>query len=188
MKKFHTQMPGTEIDIIPEAMSNAIDFLLKGQIDLAVTTNNKTTNGIKFEKLFDDEQVALVPANHPLANKKLLQAADFEGEDLIIYKTDSGNDHFIQNVLSPRVRVGKIIRMQLTEARVELVKAGLGITVLSRWLVKPFARDSKAIKQLPIGKNGYYRTWYIATLDQKQHDPLVKNFASFLKEQQLGVS
>jgi LysR family transcriptional regulator for metE and metH len=187
MKKFQTQAGGTEIDIVPEAMTTPVDFLLKGQIDLAIMTNNKANNGIRFEKLFDDDQVAMVPSNHPLASKKFLRPIDFEGEHLIIYKTDSGNDHFIQNVLTPHeVQAGKITRMQLTEARVELVKAGIGITVLSRWLVKSFVRDSRAIKLIPIGSNGYYRTWYIATLDQKKNDPVVKHFASFLKEQQLG--
>jgi LysR family transcriptional regulator, regulator for metE and metH len=78
--------------------------------------------------------------------------------------------------------------MQLTEARVELVKAGMGIAVLSRWLVKPFVRDSKAIKLLPIGKRGFFRTWYTAMLEEKKNDPAIKHFTQFLKEQQLGIS
>ena len=188
MKKFHYLMPHTDIDIVTEAMSNPVDFLLKGQIDLAIANSIKATNGIRFDKLFDDEQVALVPAKHPLAKARSVQPADFAGEHLIVYKQDSGTDHFTQNVLSPLgIQVGKLTRMQLTEARVELVKAGIGLTVMSRWLMKPFVRDSKAIKMLPIGKNGFYRTWYIATLDQKKNDPVVKNFAGFLKEQQLGI-
>lgn len=189
MKKFQDQMPHTDIDIVTEAMSNPVDFLLKGQIDLAIATSKKATNGIRFENLFDDEQVALVPSKHPLAKKKYLEPSDFAGEHLIVYKQDSGTDHFTQNMLGPLgIQVGKITRMQLTEARVELVKAGLGLTVMSRWLMKPFVRDSKAIKLLPVGRNGFYRTWYLATLDQKKNDPVVKNFASYLKEQQLGVA
>ncbi len=188
MKKFQAQMPQTDIDIVTEAMSNPVDFLLRGQIDLAIASSLKTTNGIRFEKLFDDEQVALVPSKHPLAKKKFIQPDDFAGEHLIVYKTDRGNDHFTQNVLAPQgIQVGKLTRMQLTEARVELVKARIGLTVMSRWLIKPFVRDSKSIKLLSLGKNGFYRTWYIATLDQKKNDPVVKHFASFLKEQQLGI-
>lgn len=189
MKKFQTQVPNTDIDIVTEAMSNPIEFLLKGQIDLAVTNNLKATNGIKFEKLFDDEQVVLVPSKHRLAIKKVIQATDFANEPFIIYKEDIGRDYFAQNMLIPRgIEVGKVIKMQLTEARVELVKAGMGLAVLSRWLVRPFVRDSNAIKLLPIGKRGFYRTWYVATLDQKKNDPVVRHFISFLKEQQLGIS
>ena len=189
MKKFQAQMPHTDIDIVTEAMSNPVDFLLRGQIDLAVANSIKPTNGIRFERLFDDEQVALVPSKHLLAKRKFIQPADFAGEHLIVYKQDSGTDHFTQTVLAPQgIQVGKVTRMQLTEARVELVKAGIGLTVMSRWLIRPFARDSKAIKLLPIGKNGFYRTWYIATLDQKRNDPVVKEFTGFLKDQQLGIT
>jgi len=189
IKKFQTQMPHTEIDIVTEAMSNPVDYLLKAQIDLAIASNMKVTNGIRFEKLFDDEQVALIPSKHPLANRKFVQPSDFEGEHLIVYKQDSGTDNFTQNVLAPQgIQVGKVTRMQLTEARVELVKAGIGLTVMSRWLMRPFVRESKAIKLLPIGKSGLYRSWYIATLEQRKNDPVVKNFTSLLKEQQLGIA
>jgi LysR family transcriptional regulator, regulator for metE and metH len=152
----------------------------------------KDANGIRFEKLFDDEQVVLVPAKHPLAKKDVLQPADFANEHYIIYKTDSGDlnsDYFARNMLIPRgIQVGKVTKMQLTEARVELVKAGIGLTVMSRWLVKPFVREGNAIKLLPIGKRGFYRPWYVATLDQKKDDPVVDHFTRFLKDHQLGIS
>ena len=188
MKKFQSHVPNIEIDIVTEAMSSPLEFLLKGHIDLAITNQLKPTTGVRFEKLFDDEQVALIPLKHPLATKKVVQPSDFAGEHMIIYKEDIGTDYFARNVLIPKgIQVGKVTKMQLTEARVELVKSGMGLAVLSRWLVKPFLRDSRALKLLPIGKRGFYRTWYIATLDQKKDDPVVKQFAGFLQAQQLGT-
>jgi LysR family transcriptional regulator for metE and metH len=189
MQKFQKIVPSTDIDIVTEAMSSPVEFLLKAQIDIAVTNQLKATNGIKFEKLFDDEQVVLVPSTHPLASKKFIDPADFSGQHYVIYKEELASDYFARNVLIPAgVQVGKVTKMQLTEARVEMVRAGMGLAVLSRWLVKPFMRDSKAIKLIPIGKKGFYRAWYLATLEQKKNDPLVKHFARFLKEQQLGTS
>lgn len=188
MKRFQHKVPNTDIDIVAEAISNPTEYLLKGKIDLAVTNNMRPVNGIRFEKLFDDELVTLVPADHCLAAKKFLLPADFSGETLIIYKTDSGNDHFMDNVLAPQgIKVGKIIRMQLTEARVELVRAGMGLSVMSRWLAKPFVRDSKSIKLIPITKRKLSRTWYTATLDQKESDPVIRHFTNFLKDQELGA-
>jgi LysR family transcriptional regulator for metE and metH len=127
-----------------------------------------------------------------LAKKKVVQPGDLSNENYIIYKVEGGdlsNDYFARNILIPKgIQVGKVTKMQLTEARVELVKAGMGLTVLSRWLVKPFTRDSNSVKLLPIGKNGFYRPWYIATLDQKKDDPVVGHFTKFLKEHQLGIA
>lgn len=188
MKKFQSEFPITEIDIVTEAMNDPVEYLLKGEIDVAITNNLKMQPGIKFEKLFDDEQVALVPAKHPLSSRPFLRPADFRGESLIIYKEDITKDFFAQQVLIPRdITIGRVTKMQLTEARVELVKAGMGLTVLSRWLVKPFIRDTSSIKLIPIGKNGFYRTWYTATLHTNQADASLKQFVAFLRDQQLGA-
>jgi LysR family transcriptional regulator, regulator for metE and metH len=187
MKKFQAQFPAIEIDIVTEAMNDPLDYILKGEVDLAVTNQLASRTGIKFEKLFDDEQVALVPSKHPLASKAFLSPSDFEDESIIIYKEDIKKDYFAQHVLIPQnVKMGRVTKMQLTEARVELVKAGMGLTVLSKWLVKPFVRESNAIKLLPIGKKGFYRTWFTVTLNEKKNDPALKQFVSFLRDQQLG--
>lgn len=187
MKKFQSEFPTTEIDIVTEAMNDPVDYLLKGEIDLAITNNHKRQAGIKYEKLFSDEQVAVVPIKHPLAARPYLRPSDFKHESLIIYKEDIKKDYFAQNVLIPRsIPIGRVTKMQLTEARVELVKAGMGLTVLSKWLVKPFVRDTSFVKLIPIGKNGFYRTWFTGTLHTRQNDPGLKQFVSFLRDQQLG--
>lgn len=187
MKKFQSEFPTTEIDIVTEAMNDPVDYLLKGEIDLAITNNHKRQAGIKYEKLFSDEQVAVVPIKHPLAARPYLRPSDFKHESLIIYKEDIKKDYFAQNVLIPRsIPIGRVTKMQLTEARVELVKAGMGLTVLSKWLVKPFVRDTSFVKLIPIGKNGFYRTWFTGTLHTRQNDPGLKQFITFLRDQQLG--
>jgi LysR family transcriptional regulator for metE and metH len=102
---------------------------------------------------------------------------------MVIYKESRGSDYFITNVLEPAgVSLSRVTRMQLTEARVELVKAGLGITVLSKWLVKPFLGGKRSVRQIRIGRKGFYRSWYLATLSQKKNEPHIKAFANFLKE------
>jgi LysR family transcriptional regulator for metE and metH len=187
MKKFSGKYPEIEIDIVTEAMSAPIDFLLKDKIDLAIVSRKTDEKGVAFEKLFEDEAVLLVPENHPLAKKSYVTARDFANENLIIYKESADADYFMQHVLIPAgVTPARITRMQLTEARVELVKAGLGVTVLSRWLAKPFLQGGSPLRQIRIMKKGFFRTWYIATLSQKRNDVYVRQFISFLKEQDLG--
>ena len=59
-----------------------------------------------------------------------------------------------------------VTQIQLTEAIVHLVAAGLGVAVLARWAVAP-AIQMKTVGAAKLGKNGYNRTWYAAT---RQHD------------------
>jgi LysR family transcriptional regulator for metE and metH len=187
IRKFQQAHREVEIDIVTEAMNDPVDFLLKGLIEVAITNNKTLDRGVTFEKLFDDEQTLLVSRDHPLAAKPFVGPRDFAGENLIIYKEAFQSDYFAQNVLIPEgVTPARVTKMQLTEARVELVRAGIGITVLSRWLVKPFLQQSSSLKQVKITKKGFFRSWYIACLTQNRQDTYIKDFVAFLKEQRLG--
>jgi len=183
MKEFRKDFSDIHFDIVTEAMSDTSEYLLADKIDLAVTSIKSDKSGIHFETLFDDELVLLVPPRHRLTSKKVVTARDFEGEHMVIYKESRGSDYFITNVLEPAgVNLSRVTRMQLTEARVELVKAGLGITVLSKWLVKPFLGGKTSVKQIRIGKKGCHRTWYMATLAQRRNEAHIKSFGNFLKK------
>jgi LysR family transcriptional regulator, regulator for metE and metH len=180
-KIFQKEFSDVQIDIVTEAMNDTLEFILADKIDLAVTNIKVDRSGVFYEKLFDDEQVLLVHPDHPLAAREYVMPQDFEGEHMIIYQS-KGSDYFISNVLEPSgVALSRVTKMQLTEARVELVRAGLGVTVLSRWLVKPFLGGKGSLKQIRIGKKGFYRTWFLATLSQRRKDDAIKSFSAFLK-------
>lgn len=76
--------------------------------------------------------------------------------------------------------------MQLTEAIIELVKAGLGITVMARWAIKPYVESGQLIA-LPLTEVGLYRTWYAVTLQEgsrflgKFVEHLVTHLAEFIE-------
>jgi LysR family transcriptional regulator for metE and metH len=189
MKKFIDLMPEVEIDIVTEAMNNPVEYLLQGKIDLAVTNSTTKDKGIRYEKLFDDEQVLLVSKDHPLAEKEFIQLKDLLNETLIIYKEAFESDYFASHKLIPAgIKPAKVLKMQLTEARVELVKAGVGVAVLSRWLVKPFVAGNGGLVQVPITKAGFYRAWYFATLENtNSKSKYINTFRNFIKDQNLGI-
>ena len=187
MTKFTEKHPELRMDIVTEGMNNPIEYLLKDRIDVAISNVKTQDRGVHFEKLFDDEQVLLVPAAHPLAKRSFVKASDFKGENLIMYQGSFNDDFFASKVLIPvGVTPARVTKMQLTEARVELVKAGLGVSVLSRWLIHRFVHGSKDVKQIRINRSGFYRTWYMVTLDQKRSLRHISEFITYLKGQPLG--
>jgi LysR family transcriptional regulator for metE and metH len=187
MKAFRRQHPDVRIEIVTEAMTAPVEFLLKGKIDVAITSIKTTDRGIHFDKLFDDEQVLLVTKDHPLARNAYVTPKDFVGENLITYTEAFERGYFGSRVLIPAgVVPARITKMQLTEARVELVKAGMGITVLSKWLTKPFIGSNRELVSVRITKQGFYRPWYLVTLKQKATDRYIEAFSVHLKVQQLG--
>ena len=67
----------------------------------------------------------------------------------------------------------------LTEAMLELIKAGFGIAALARRAVQPYLARGE-FRAIPITARGLFRKWYAATRNTRiQLDPL-KSFIEAL--------
>jgi LysR family transcriptional regulator for metE and metH len=85
---------------------------------------------------------------------------------------------FYNTVLVPAgITPKRLSHMQLTEAIIEMVKAGMGIAVLAFWAVEPELKR-KTLKALPITRNGYVRQWSAATL---KNGPTPEYMESFIR-------
>jgi LysR family transcriptional regulator, regulator for metE and metH len=181
IRTFQEQFADIRVDIVEVNKDEVLKHLEIGKIDLAVTNTRVERSGVHYDKLFEDEHVLLVPPGHRLAVKRYVRLQDFQDEHLIVYNEVGGSDFFISDILEPAgIKPSQVTRMQLTEARIELVKADLGVTVVSKASVKPFLGEKTAIKQIAIGKKGLYRTWHLATLKQKRNERHIKSFADFV--------
>jgi LysR family transcriptional regulator for metE and metH len=69
----------------------------------------------------------------------------------------------------------KVYKITLTEAIVQMVKAGLGVSVLPNWIVKPYIESGELVA-LPITRKGIKRVWYAATLENKEQPPYMNAF------------
>ena len=99
---------------------------------------------------------------HRLARARFVAAADFASERLILYSTPRESNLVFSEVLIPAgVSPKRLTHIQLTEAIVELVKAGLGISVLARWSVAPQLAKGELVAR-PLTRGGKYRAWSAA--------------------------
>jgi LysR family transcriptional regulator for metE and metH len=78
----------------------------------------------------------------------------------------------------------KVYKIALTEAIVHMVKAGIGVTILPHWIVSPYI-ESGELTAIPVTRKGLKRTWYAATLKNKNLPPymntFIKNLSKHLK-------
>ena len=85
-----------------------------------------------------DEVVVVMPPGHRLGRSSFVSAEDFARERLIVWSTPREANLVFREVLIPAgVVPARVTHIQLTEAIVELVKGGLGVSVLPRWTVAP---------------------------------------------------
>jgi LysR family transcriptional regulator for metE and metH len=100
---------------------------------------------------------------------------------LFVYTLPRDVNSVFSELLTPAgVSPRQVSEIQLTEAIVELVKAGLGISVFARWAV---ARELRAgsLRAIPITAEGWRRHWCAAYMRQKVTPPHIVEFVRLLK-------
>jgi len=183
LQSFHRKFPGVDVQIMVNATDRPIEALLDGQIDLAVVTSDVDDKRLVSVPLFEDELVAVVAPTHPFARRAFIEPEDFAEEHLIIYKADRHDSYTFNRILAPAgVEPARVSQVPLTEAILELVKAGLGVSVIARWAIDP-AIKSGAVKAVRIGKRGVYRAWSAVTLRDRVEPKWQKEFVSLLSRQ-----
>jgi LysR family transcriptional regulator for metE and metH len=181
LETFNRKHPGVDVQINVAATEHPLDALRDGQIDLAVITDEDINDPrIVVRPLFADEIVALVAPDHRFAKRAWIAPEDFADEHLIIYKAPRKHSYTFTKILTPNgVEPARISWVPLTEAIVEMIKAGLGVGVLSAWAVEPAIR-SGAVKGIRIGRRGVRRQWSAATLSSRPDPKWMGEFIRLL--------
>jgi LysR family transcriptional regulator, regulator for metE and metH len=179
LKTFNVDYPGIDVRIIVEATADPITALLDGKIDVGLVNSPRQNNKVRYQPLFRDEFVVITKKEHPLSLRPFVSPSDFQDQHLIIYSAPEDNCVFQKLLVPASVTPKRISSVRLTEAIVEMVKAGLGIGVLSKWsIAKELAIGS--VQAIPLTKRGFFRTWHAATLRARQTPPHLDAFTRLL--------
>lgn len=181
MNNFNKEFPKVEIEIFPQLNSNPVQHILDGKLDVVIVSDKVVNPNITCTPLFTSELMALVPSNHPWTHKKYVTAKDFEDKTVIIHSYPLESVTLFTEVLIPAgVQPKKVIPIQITDAIVEMVKAGMGIKVIARWIVEPYLLDRRLALVQVTGK-GLHCTWYVITLNKPDAPQYLNNFIRHLK-------
>ncbi|WP_426746018.1 LysR family transcriptional regulator [Myxococcus faecalis] len=164
LMELRRSIPRLTVDLAVEHTLSPLPALEAGDIDVALLTNSPLRRSSTFEvrPLFHDELVFVVAPSHPLAARKTFTAEDLKAHTLLTSHTPRAQDVWFVNQIfgreRPRLRVERI---PLTEALLDLARAGLGVAVLSEWIVAPhLARGDLVLRRLDTGP--LERPWRIA--------------------------
>ena len=161
LERLQVAVPGCSVRIVGQATGRALQALLNGELEFALLNYRPPDRHLVVEKLFTDEQVLIVRPDHRLARRAFIVPADLRDEHLITHRS-LDDTWFYRDFLEPAdVRPAEATSMQLTEAIIESVKAGLGVAVLARWAVAQAVASGK-LTAVRVGRHGLRRSWYAA--------------------------
>jgi LysR family transcriptional regulator for metE and metH len=146
--------PMVDVDVKQKFQFGGIGALFGYEIDMLVTPDPLYKPGLRFEPVFDYEQVLVVGPGHPLRHAPHAQAEQLVEETLITYPVSIDRlDVYTQFLMPAGIQPKRHKPIETTDIMLQMVASGRGVAALPRWLVDEYAAklDIAAVK---LGEHG----------------------------------
>lgn len=170
-----TTTPAVDVRIIVEATREPVVALLGGTLDLALVSSPVSDRQLVTAPLFADEWTVILAPGHPLAARPYVSAVELGRETLFAHDAPRADVERLRDLISAeRAAMPRVVPVPLTEVLVELVAAGLGVAIVSRWAIAPAeARGDIVTRRLT--RRGLAERWSaVYRRDGEAHLPLAR--------------
>ncbi len=159
LREFKESFPQCAISIEPGDTPEMIEALRQHRIDLAVNLEPRRDEPLEFRPLFTDELVFITSPIHPWAKSGRVSRDDIPRQHYILYGKTSYTFQMIEAYFrKEQIVLHSLLDLGNMDAIKELVKLGLGISILAPWsCVKELQEGS--LVTLPLGKRKLRRRW-----------------------------
>lgn len=176
INRFREHWPEVEMDLSTSFNFDPIPALLRGDVDLVITSDTHYRDEVHYQPLFRYESTLAVANSHPLAQKNRIQPQDLQNETLIHYPVSRQRLDIFEYFLNPAGIEPKETRQtELTLMMVQLVASGRGLACLPNWALKPYV-DKNLITARSLGNNGIWPTLYAAVRQEQIDSPYIQDF------------
>ncbi|MGH6641162.1 MAG: LysR family transcriptional regulator [Bradyrhizobium sp.] len=187
IRRFREKWPGVEVVMLDDFFGRELGRLVSGEVDFAVIPFNPEERQYSFQRLIDDEFLAMVPADHPLAEKASVTLQDFTRYPILSFPIESTAwASFARAFEAAGLSYRPVFVTRSILTLTAMVRAGLGITLIAE-IVTP-QLDLSGLKLLPIRGKKTVRQIGIATLRGRPLQPAAQEFVRTLRASVSGRS
>ncbi len=191
MDIYRRDWPGVEMDLSLGFSFHPLPALVRGDIDLVVTSDPEPSlGGIYYAPLFRYEVRLAVPTGSPLAGTGAVAPAELADQTLITYPVCRDRLDVFNGFLEPAgVDPAAVRTAELTVMIIQLVASRRGVAALPNWALAEYAdRDDIVTRRLG---SGLWSTLYAAVRVGEEQAPYMHAFIerarSLSAEQLQGV-
>ena len=179
---FRQHWPEVEMDLASGFTFQPLPALVRGDLDLVITSDPEERNGIFYIPLFSYESVLAIGKRHRLIAKKFIHAEDLAQETVITYPVEQERlDLFTKFLIPADVEPYAIRTAELTLMILQLVASGRGVAALPNWALHEYLqRDYVAAR--PLGEKGVWCTLYAAIREDQKEAEFMVDFLNTAKE------
>jgi DNA-binding transcriptional LysR family regulator len=159
LREFKESFPEHVITIEPGDTQSLVEALLQHRLDLALSLQPQNEPQLEFHPLFTDELCFIVGAQHPWAKDGKVERTEIAKQNYILYSKSSVTFRMVEDYFRREDLVlNAVLEVGSMEATKELVKLGLGISVLAPWIARQ-ELEQRSLVALPLGRRKLQRNW-----------------------------
>jgi LysR family transcriptional regulator, low CO2-responsive transcriptional regulator len=162
LARFRTLHPDASIRLVDGNRREILDFLVKGDVDLAVMGRPPKEADVEARAFAPHPTVIVATSSHRLAGRRRVALADLGDEEFIFREDGSGTralleDFFARQSFTPRITMTSNSNETVKQA----VVAGMGVAGISRHTIG-MELGLGLVKVLPVEGMPLMRTWFVA--------------------------
>jgi len=196
-------IPGTYI--LPQAMTSFFNEYKEVQVDINISNSRyiaqQVIDGIydigiigarwndkllDWTEIYHDRLVVAVPPDSALAGKKSVRVEELTEQPFLFREQGSGTRKVVAQILETynlrEKNLKEVAQLGSTAAVKEGVKAGLGISILSKMAVAEDVKNG-TIVALDVQEANMERSFYLIQRKNRELSPVAEVFASFLQKE-----
>lgn len=179
---FREQWPDVTLDLSAAFSFAPLPALVRGDLDLVITSDPIRMEAISYVPLFRYELVLAVAKKSPLAELKFVTPEQVAAHTLITYPVDRDRLDIFTAFLDPAdAEPAEIRTAELTPMIVQLVASGRGITAIPNWALTEYL-DMGMVHSCRLGAEGVWRTLYAGIRIEDEQAPYIQDFLGLAKE------
>ncbi len=180
---FREKFPQVSIALQIADTRRIVEAVLDGRVELGVVGARPEQRSLQAVELMPDELVVVVPPGHPWFGRQFATLEDLTPEPLIVREPGSGSRQALERALDeagPGLAGMRVIaEMGSTSAIKQAVKAGVGVSIVSKRAVEEECRHGLLwcvkVKDLRVTRH-----FYVVTHAGRSRSPLCQAFLDFL--------
>lgn len=184
IKGFKDLYPHISISLEIADTEKIFNKIAERELDIGIVggwLNNRKVDGFPW---LQDELVAVLPENHALAGKNSVSFQDLLPERWIFREKGSGTRKAVEDLMAAydvdRESLNICMEAGSTEAVLAMVEAGMGISIVSRWVIRP--DTAKRLNYINLSEKEARRLFYIVLPKQKVRRNSVIQFIEYIRE------
>lgn len=182
--RFKEKFPDIAITLLIGGSQAVSDWVLEGRAELGVVGARPGHRSLESRELAPDDIALIVGAGHPWQGRKSVTLDELRGEPLLLREDGSGTRAALERALAAAgsdLSAFRVVgEMGSTQAIKQAVKAGVGVSLLSRRAVEDECRAG-SVWCLRVAGLQIDRAFYLVTHRERSRSPLAEAFRAFVE-------